>query len=103
MYDIKEIVKIAKEIGMEVDETPKNNESGFYSVNGNNETEKWDAFLAFGLVSTEKKNEDYQNNYFNKHSYTKNENSFSYHSPILKNTTFPSKEDKFDLLITEAA
>ena len=64
MYDIKEIVKIAKEIGVEVDETPKNNESGLYFVNGNNETEKWDAFLAFGLVSTEKKNEGYQNNYF---------------------------------------
>lgn len=43
MYDINEIVKLAKEIGIDVDESPKNNESGFYFVNKNGETEKWDA------------------------------------------------------------
>ncbi|QUM66159.1 hypothetical protein [Staphylococcus delphini] len=103
MYDIKEIVEIAKEIGMEVDESPKNNESGFYSISDNNQTEKWDAFSAFGLVSAIKKNDDCHNNYFNKHSYTKETNRFSYNSSISKNNTFPSNPEKIDSLITEAA
>lgn len=103
MYDIKEIVELAKEVGMEVDESPENNESGFYSINENNESKKWNAFSAFGLVSVEKKNDYYQNNYFNKHSYIKDANDFSYRSPISKKNVFPSKKDKIDLLITEAA
>ncbi|MGV3043500.1 hypothetical protein [Staphylococcus rostri] len=103
MYDINEIVKLAKEIGIDVDESPKNNESGFYFVNENGETEKWDVLSDFDLVYAKKQNEEYQNNYFNKRSYTKNANSFSYNSSISKRNDFPSVESNIDTLITEAA
>ncbi|UXR75588.1 MULTISPECIES: hypothetical protein [unclassified Staphylococcus] len=103
MYDIKEIVKLAKEIGIDVDESPKNSESGFYSVNKNGETEKWDVLSDFDLVCAKKQNEDYQSNYFNKRSYTKNTNSFSYNSSISKRNDFPSVGNHIDTLITEAA
>ncbi|GGB85296.1 hypothetical protein [Staphylococcus nepalensis] len=103
MYDIKEIVKLAKEVGFDVEESPSNNESGFYSENENGEIEKWDVLSAFNLNNRKKQNEEYQNNYFNKCSYTKTANNFSYTSPIYKREDFPSKESKIDSLITEAA
>lgn len=103
MYDIKEIVKLAKEVGIDVEESPENNESGFYSTNENGEIEKWGVLSAFNFNNSIKQNEEYQNNYFNKYSYTKPTNNFSYNKPSPKQDKFSSKENKIDSLITEAA
>lgn len=103
MYDIKEIVELAKEVGIDVEESPENNETGFYSTNENGELEKWDILSAFDFNNSIKQNEGYQNNYFNKYSYTKSTNNFSYNKPSSKKDEFPSGANKIDSLITEAA
>ncbi|WP_239774583.1 hypothetical protein [Mammaliicoccus sp. N-M50] len=103
MYDIKKIVELAKEVGFEVESASNNNEGGFYSKNENGEIEKWDALSAFDLKKSKRQNKEYQNNYFNKYSYTKAANNFSYNTPNSKKDGFPSKENTNDPLITEAA
>lgn len=80
MYDMKKIVELAKEIGVEVNTPSIENENGLYFRNENDKLEKWDATSELDLNKTKLHKSQRFNNYFERNFYVNQDVKLSYSS-----------------------